>query len=656
MSFLIDPYRFVATPPAVPSAFFASDLMLSSGWEVVSYPSGFYESGEDKTYVAWQFAGLAGYKGVHVAAYDHTAGAWGERYSVGNFLLADDDHGHPALVRDADGYIHCFYGSHNNTQKHSVTNAPDDISAWTQRPDLGSALTYPKALLVGSTIWLFVRDSTTAGRLKLAYSTMTPVAGVGTYSALSMLVDFGADSRVYTTEPHLIGTDIHFCCMYTASADTARKNVYYMVMDTATGDISNYDGSVTVTAGSLPVTLAQANADFRIFDHGSNDGDVPSLQFDTSGNAHVIFADGTTPTYDLKHMVLSGGSWSSPATIATLTDLSGSTGYVGTYSLTPGASGKMEAWYNVSGNKMRRVRSAGGTWAAAETIKTAGALDFVQSAAIKNAHASFRTVFSENSGGAVDANAALLNLYAYGDSGPVNDAIDMSAVDPAGFDNVTMLLNCNHRDGVTTIVDDSQSSVRMTFNGNAQIDTAQAPFAGKASLLLDGTGDYLTALNNTAYSCSGTGDFCIDGWVRRNDTGRLQIIMAKRPSTGTSEFALLISAADQLQFLLWNGSGVVLNLISTATMTTGVWYWYEVSRISNVTYMLLGALGGSASLEASGTQSASPTTNSQALLIGRDPSNTARDFNGWLFEPRFTQSAGRNSSGYSVPTGPAPRR
>lgn len=626
--------------------------MLSSGWETVSYPAGFYESGADKTYVAWQFVGLAGYKGVHIAAYDHATSAWGERYTVGNFLLANDDHGHPALVRDANGYIHCYYGSHNNGQKYSVTNAADDISAWTQRPDIGSALTYPKPVLVGSTIYLFVRDVTTADRYKLALSTMTPTAGIGTHSAISYLVDFGADSRCYTTEPHLIGTDIHFCCMYTNADDIARKHVYYMVLDTTTGSISNYDGSVTVTSGSLPISLATANSSFRIFDHGSNDGDVPSLQFDSSGNAHVIFADGVTPTYDLKHMMLSGGSWSSATTIATLTDLEPSNGYVGTYSLTPGASGIMEAWYNLSGDKMRRVRSAGGTWATAETIKAAGALDFVQSCAIRNADPSFRTLFSEHCGSSSDTSAALLNLYAYGDSGPVNDAIDMSAVDPAGFGNVTMLLNCNHRDAVTTIIDDSQSAVRMSFSGNAQIDTAQTPFAGRASILLDGTGDFLTTLNNAAYSVTGTGDFAIDCWVRPNELGRLQTIMAKRlAATGAGEFSLFMSAGNVVQFIMWNGTTIVLNIAGATTLTTGTWYFVEVSRISSVTYLFLNGV-----LQNSGTQSASPSTNTQAMLIGRDPNNTARDWNGWLFEPRFTKGAGRHTSGYTAPTGPAPRR
>src|SRR5690606_1263304 len=108
------------------------------------------------------------------------SGTWSERYTVGNFLLANDDHGHPALVRDADGYIHCFFGSHVNAQKYSVSTAPDDISGWTQRPDITGSYTYPRAVLVGATIHLFLRESATPDNRPLVVLTMTPTGGIGT--------------------------------------------------------------------------------------------------------------------------------------------------------------------------------------------------------------------------------------------------------------------------------------------------------------------------------------------------------------------------------------------------------------------------------------------------------------------------------------------
>lgn len=654
MSFLIDAYRFGSTPPATPTAFFASDPMLSAGWHTVSGPSGFYESGADKTYVAWQYVGLSGYKGVHAAAYDHAAGTWGERYTVGNFLLANDDHGHPALVRDADGYIHCFYGAHNNALKWSSTNSVDDISAWTQHADIASSTTYPKPVLVGSAIWLFFRDGTTAGNLKLAVSTMTPTAGVGTFSALTNLVDFGASTRVYTTEMHLIGTDIHFCCMYANSPDSFRENVYYYVLDTTTGDISNFDGSVTITAGSRPVTLAQSNADFKIFDHGTNDGDVPSLQFDTSGNAHVIFADGTTPTYDLKHMFLSGGSWSTPATIATLTDIEPGSGYVGTYNLVPGASGVMEAWYNLSGDKTRRVRSSGGAWAAAETISVAGTYDFVDGAAIKNADPDMRTLYAEWSGTNTDSAAANLGLFAYGDSGPMNDPIDMSAVDPAGFDNVVLLEGGNSRNTSVRFIDESPSALIPTVGGNAQISTAQFKF-GSGSLLLDGTGDYLEYPNNAIWDI-GSNAYVMECFIRPATVTSLRTIFARREASGNATgWSFYTSATGQIGFIGYSSPNVFcINIASAASLLAlNTWAHVAVERDASGNWRLL----HEGSVVAGPTAESAPIAgNSRPMMIGRQASNTARDWNGYLDEVRITRGASRYLGSYTVPAAAFPRR
>lgn len=637
--------------PYPASAFFSSDPMLSSGWEVVSGPSGFHWSG--KTYVAWQFVGVGGNKGIHVAAYDHGSATWSERYTAGNFLLADDDHGHPALVRDAEGYVHCFFGSHNNAQKWSVTGAPDDISSWTQQSDISGSLTYPKAILIGSSIYLFIRDLSSNNNRRLSVRVITPSGGVGTPGTVTPLVDFGLDSRVYTSEAHAIGTSVHICCMYSHSTDSYRRDVYYMVFDTVTGAVSNYNGTTSIASGSLPITLAQANSNFRIFNHGLNDGDVPSLQFDTSGNAHVMFADGVTPDYDLKHMMLSGGSWSSPVTVAAIDDWSPSFGYVDTYCLVPGASGAMEAWYNLDGDKMRRVRSAGGTWATAEIIAPAGAYNFVGGAAIKGANSNFRTLFSESSGGAIDANAALLGLYAYGDSGGVPATIPVGAEDPAGWGNVVLLLDSKQRNAATSVIDASPASVRYTLGAGVSVDASVAPFPSRSSVRFTGAANaVMTGVDNSVFAASGSNDFCIDGWVRLNQVGKLQILLNKRNATSTAAgWSLLVTAANQLQFIGWGAAGaVVANLSSTATLSVGGWAFFEVSRISGVVYLFLNG-----SLEASGTPSGAITSPSTALILGHDPGVTGRNLNGWLFEPRFTL-AGRHSSSYTVPSAPFPRR
>lgn len=64
----------------------------------------------------------------------------------------------------------------------------------------------------------------------------------------------------------------------------------------------------------------------------------------------------------------------------------------------------------------------------------------------------------------------------------------------------------------TSIVDTSGYARAITVAGNAQFSTAQSKFNG-SSILLDGTGDYVTASSSSSLSL-GTGDFIQCGWAR----------------------------------------------------------------------------------------------------------------------------------------------
>jgi hypothetical protein len=75
-----------------------------------------------------------------------------------------------------------------------------------------------------------------------------------------------------------------------------------------------------------------------------------------------------------------------------------------------------------------------------------------------------------------------------------------------------MLLHCDGTDGSTTITDTTGLQTSITASGNAQIDTAQSKFGG-ASLMFDGTGDFITVPTTTDFDF-GTGDFTVDMWTR----------------------------------------------------------------------------------------------------------------------------------------------
>ena len=77
--------------------------------------------------------------------------------------------------------------------------------------------------------------------------------------------------------------------------------------------------------------------------------------------------------------------------------------------------------------------------------------------------------------------------------------------------------------------------------GNAQVDTAQSKFGG-ASLLLDGSGDYLTVNNSKGTLSFGTSaDFTFEAWCRFPNTNADQIILSGPGQTSSFQLARLSS-------------------------------------------------------------------------------------------------------------------
>jgi hypothetical protein len=647
--------------PNVTGTFYSSKVM-NDDWNMVQNPSAIYVASTNKTIVSWCAVGAVGDKASQVAEFNHATNTWSRRYNAGNYTLANDNHGHPAIIRDASGYIHIFYGSHGSVQHWSSTNNPDDITSWTQHTPMAGKQTYPHPTLIGSVIYLFLRNGDPFPReAPMSFRTCTPSSGTGTFSAQTTIIDLDTGGafdggRCYTSECHVIGTDVHFAFTGTDETDTYRRHVYYAVYKTATGALENHDASVSTASGSLPITLATADASYRLIDMGaSGKGDVPSLTFDTNGDPHIVYSwnGGSGTTYNIYHITKSGGVWSTPVIVAGVDDLAPGTGtgtaYVSNVMLVPGPSGTVAVWYiNTAGDKIRRERNASGVWSAPETIVVAGSLKLLGQQAVKDAHASFRSIFAEVvSGASSDAAAVPGKRYAHGDSGLIAFAMPaVNSVDP-NWSSVNAMLGFDSRDGATRVINESDSGLVVTANGNAQIDTAQSQFGG-ASLLLDGTGDFLTIANNAVFQV-GQGDFTVECWVRRNAT-KLQCVVAKKPSSGSSEWAMFINASNQLQCQAFDATVAVVNIISSATIALSTWTHVALSR-SGTTWrqFINGVLDGSA------TQSGVPVLGSAARLIGRDAAFIARDFNGHIDEFRFTSGVARYTATFTAPVAAFPR-
>jgi hypothetical protein len=217
------------------------------------------------------------------------------------------------------------------------------------------------------------------------------------------------------------------------------------------------------------------------------------------------------------------------------------------------------------------------------------------------------------------------------------------------FSSVVLLLGFEGADGATATTDVSPSAHAMTFVGNAQLDTGVTPPFGTSSLLLDGTGDYLTTPDSADWNLAG-GDFTIEAWIRRTDVTSGDNIVSQWGNTQRSWTFTPSSGAL--------GMSYSINLTATHSTQTGTWSpsndaWYSVAvtKASGIVYFFAdGVL-----LNPGGATSGITLANSTALLhIGKVENTGGNDFGGHIKELRITKGLARYTDDY-IPSGPFPR-
>ena len=208
-----------------------------------------------------------------------------------------------------------------------------------------------------------------------------------------------------------------------------------------------------------------------------------------------------------------------------------------------------------------------------------------------------------------------------------------------------LLLHCDGADGSTTFVDSSRWPHVVTANGNAQVDTAQSKFGG-ASLLLDGTGDYLSIPDNDAWNFS-SGDFTIDMWFRSASFASPQMVWNQWVDSSNHIRVYIESSTSLAIDCVVAGATVLSAKANPGTMSINTWYHWAVVRNGNNFHHFLNGV------EASG----SPDVDADALpdlggtaYIGQQPSGFY--FNGHLDEYRIVKGKAVWTSDFTPPTTP----
>ncbi len=208
------------------------------------------------------------------------------------------------------------------------------------------------------------------------------------------------------------------------------------------------------------------------------------------------------------------------------------------------------------------------------------------------------------------------------------------------FSNVSLLLHGNGTNGSTTITDNSPSPKTVTAFGNAQISTAQSKFGG-ASIAFDGADDYLKSTNDQL--ALGAGDFTLEFWLRRVNTGTTEIYVDLRLSEPEANLLLYSTANGASLRAYVSGS----DRITGGALASATWQHIAVCRGSGSTRLFIdGAQSGSTYSDAN------PYTSTTVTIAGRfaPAAGALLSPNGYIDDLRITKGVARYTANFTPPT------
>ncbi len=224
-----------------------------------------------------------------------------------------------------------------------------------------------------------------------------------------------------------------------------------------------------------------------------------------------------------------------------------------------------------------------------------------------------------------------------------------------GTSDVILLVDADGADGATTYTERSLNARPATFVGNAQLDTAQSQFGG-ASLLLDGTGDYIEFADDAAFDL-GSGDFTVEGWVRFNSLPSVgdEMTLVSQWSIGTAAdqawaVSLIQDGGDyRIRFEAEDDFGVFEQGGLGGAPALNTWFHFAAQRSGDTLSIWF---NGVLEFEAPGIFSGAIQNSTETVKLGVfDPAGggNAAFLDGWLDDVRLTSSAQYTTGGAITP-------
>ncbi len=207
-----------------------------------------------------------------------------------------------------------------------------------------------------------------------------------------------------------------------------------------------------------------------------------------------------------------------------------------------------------------------------------------------------------------------------------------------------LLIHFNGADAATTYTTEDSSARTVTFNVDAQLDTAQYKF-GTASLLLNGVAGTYASVPNTSDFGFGTNDFTIDFWVRFTATSA-QDFMGQYVNA-SNFWTVSLNAAKKLTFYWINGGTEKADFNSTSALsiTTGTWYHIVIERNGSTCLMFLN--GESQAVTQTIAFGSLTNVSGDNLNFGKNMLQGI--LTGWVDEVRINNSTAKYVKNFFVP-------
>ena len=199
---------------------------------------------------------------------------------------------------------------------------------------------------------------------------------------------------------------------------------------------------------------------------------------------------------------------------------------------------------------------------------------------------------------------------------------------------VDLQISFDGSDEAKSTTDESANSHTVTFEGDAELDTAQYKFS-PSSLLLDGTGDYVKCADNADWRLGGgTGDFTVEFFARLASGVTAAVMVGQEQNSTTDFWAIYWNNSAGLQFINRTGNtNTIYFAQGSNSLSVETWYHIALVRSGSVfTFYVNGSSVATAS-------DASPITDfSGELRIGHNTGSGAigvAAFNGHIDEFRL---------------------